>query len=126
MFVTLRPPGYRLDVDALRAAVTPRTRLLLVNSPHNPTGTVLTPDELAAVAAVAREHDLLVVTDEVYEHLTFDGVAHVPLATPARDARAHADDLVGRQDVQHHRAGRWGGSAARPSWSPRSRRPSSS
>jgi N-succinyldiaminopimelate aminotransferase len=81
VFVTLRPPGYRLDVDALRAAVTPRTRLLLVNSPHNPTGTVLDRVELAAIAAVAVEHDLLVVTDEVYEHLTFDGLTHVPLAT---------------------------------------------
>ena len=81
VFVTLRPPGYRLDVDALRAAVTPRTRLLLVNSPHNPTGTVLTADELAAVAAVAVEHDLVLVTDEVYEHLTYDGTAHVPPAT---------------------------------------------
>ncbi len=81
VFVTLRPPGYRLDVEALRAAVTPRTRLLLVNSPHNPTGTVLDGDELGAIAALAVERDLLVVTDEVYEHLTFDGLAHVPLAT---------------------------------------------
>jgi N-succinyldiaminopimelate aminotransferase len=79
--VTLRPPAYSLDVDALRAAITPRTRLLLVNSPHNPTGAVLDPDELAAIATVAREHDLLVVTDEVYEHMTYDGVPHVPLAT---------------------------------------------
>jgi N-succinyldiaminopimelate aminotransferase len=81
VFVTLRPPGYRLDVDALRAAVTDRTRLLLVNSPHNPTGTVLDRAELAAVAELAVERDLIVVTDEVYEHLTFDGHAHVPLAT---------------------------------------------
>jgi N-succinyldiaminopimelate aminotransferase len=81
VFVRLEPPGYRLDVDALRAAVTPRTRMLLVNSPHNPTGMVLTRDEVAAVAALAVERDLLVVTDEVYEHLTFDGTAHVPLAT---------------------------------------------
>jgi N-succinyldiaminopimelate aminotransferase len=81
VFVRLEPPGYRLDLDALRAAVTPRTRLLLVNSPHNPTGMVLTPDEVAAIAALAVERDLLVVTDEVYEHLTFDGAAHVPLAT---------------------------------------------
>ena len=81
VFVTLRPPGYRLDVEALRAAVTPRTRLLLVNSPHNPTGTVLDRSELAAVAELAVERDLVVVTDEVYEHLTFDGHAHVPLAT---------------------------------------------
>ncbi|MGN6245503.1 MAG: aminotransferase class I/II-fold pyridoxal phosphate-dependent enzyme, partial [Motilibacteraceae bacterium] len=78
--VTLRAPDYRLDVDALRAAVTPRARLLLVNTPHNPTGTVLTRAELEAVAAVAVEHDLLVVTDEVYEHMVFDG-EHVPLAT---------------------------------------------
>jgi N-succinyldiaminopimelate aminotransferase len=80
-FVRLDPPAYRLDSAALRAAVTPRTRLLLVNSPHNPTGAVLGRDELAAVAAVAVDHDLLVVTDEVYEHLTYDGVPHVPLAT---------------------------------------------
>ena len=79
--VTLRAPAFRLDVAALRAAVTDRTRLILLNSPHNPTGTVLTRDELAAVAAVAVEHDLLVVSDEVYEHLTFDGVEHIPIST---------------------------------------------
>ena len=79
--VTLRAPDFRLDADALRAAVTDRTRLLLVNSPHNPTGTVLTRDELQAVADVAIEHDLVVVTDEVYEHLVFDDLEHVPLCT---------------------------------------------
>lgn len=83
--VTLRAPDFRLDVDALRAAVTPRTRLILLNTPHNPTGTVLTRDELRAVADVAIEHDLVVVTDEVYEHLVFDDAlsteGHVPLAT---------------------------------------------
>jgi len=83
--VTLRSPDYRLDADELRAAVTPRTRLVLLNSPHNPTGTVLTRAELAAVAEVAIEHDLVVVTDEVYEHLTFGdepGVdPHCPIAT---------------------------------------------
>lgn len=73
--------GYHLDLDALRAAVGPRTRLLLINSPHNPTAHILTADEAAAIAAVAIEHDLLVVTDEVYEHLVFDGASHVPLAT---------------------------------------------
>ncbi len=78
--VTLRAPGFRLDVDRLRAAVTPRTRLLLINSPHNPTGTVLTRDELTAVAELAVERDLVVVTDEVYEHMTYD-VPHLPLAT---------------------------------------------
>ncbi|MFB8024667.1 pyridoxal phosphate-dependent aminotransferase [Streptomyces sp. NPDC056465] len=80
--VTLRPHegAYRLDLDELRAAVTPRTRLILLNTPHNPTGTVLTRDELAAVAALACERDLLVVTDEVYEHLVFEG-EHIPLAS---------------------------------------------
>ena len=79
--VTLRAPDFRLDVDALAAAVTKRTKLMLINSPHNPTGTVLYRDELNAIAAIAFEHDLLVVTDEVYEHLTFDGLTHHPLAT---------------------------------------------
>jgi N-succinyldiaminopimelate aminotransferase len=79
--VTLRPPGFRLDLDALRAAVTPRTTVLLINSPHNPTGMVLNHDELRAVAEVACEHDLIVITDEVYEHLTYDDATHVPLAT---------------------------------------------
>jgi N-succinyldiaminopimelate aminotransferase len=78
--VTLRPPDFRLDLDALRAAVTPRTRLILLNTPHNPTGTVLTRAELAAVAGLACSRDLLVVTDEVYEHLVFDG-EHVPIAS---------------------------------------------
>ena len=78
--VTLRPPEFRLDVAALRAAVTPRTRLILLNTPHNPTGAVLTQAELDAVAELARQHDLLVVTDEVYEHLAFDG-EHVPIVT---------------------------------------------
>ncbi len=79
--VTLRWPDFRLDVDELRAAVTPRTRFVLLNSPHNPTGTVLSRPELDAIAAVAIEHDLVVITDEVYEHLVFDDLEHVPLAT---------------------------------------------
>lgn len=79
--VTLRAPHFRPDLDELRAAVSPRTRLLLINSPHNPTGTVLTPAELAGIAEVAMEHDLVVVTDEVYEHLIFEHGEHVPLAT---------------------------------------------
>ncbi len=79
--VTLRAPDFRLDVDGLRAAVGPRTRYVLLNSPHNPTGTVLTRAELEAVAAVAIEHDLVVITDEVYEHLVFTGHEHVPIST---------------------------------------------
>jgi N-succinyldiaminopimelate aminotransferase len=81
--VTLRPHegSFRLDLDELRSAVTDRTRLLLINTPHNPTGTVLTREELTAIAELAVERDLLVVTDEVYEHLVFDEAEHVPLAT---------------------------------------------
>ncbi len=84
--VTLRPhvdedASFRLDLEELRAAVTDRTRLLLINTPHNPTGTVLTRAELAAIAELAVERDLLVVTDEVYEHLVFDDAEHLPLAT---------------------------------------------
>lgn len=81
--VTLRPSEGRFafDPDELRAAVGPRTRAILVNSPHNPTGTVFTADELSAIAAVCQEHDLIAISDEVYEHLTFDGVEHIPLAT---------------------------------------------
>ncbi|MDQ1495286.1 MAG: N-succinyldiaminopimelate aminotransferase [Actinomycetota bacterium] len=78
--VTLRAPDFRLDVERLRAAVTPRTKLILLNSPHNPTGTVLNLAELQAVAEVAIEHDLIVVTDEVYEHLVYDG-RHIPIST---------------------------------------------
>ncbi len=73
--------GFRLDLDALRAAVTDRTKLLLVNTPHNPTGAVLDESERAAVAEVAVRHDVVVVVDEVYEHLLYDGRRHVPLAT---------------------------------------------
>src|SRR3954452_6396994 len=78
--VTLRAPDFRLDLDELAAAITPRTRLMLLNTPHNPSGTVLTRAELEGVAALAIEHDLVVVTDEVYEHLTY-GVPHIPMAT---------------------------------------------
>jgi N-succinyldiaminopimelate aminotransferase len=79
--VTLRPPAYRFDPDELRAAITPKTRLILLNTPHNPTGAVLDRDELQLVADLAVEHDLIVVSDEVYEHLTYDGVRHVPIAS---------------------------------------------
>jgi N-succinyldiaminopimelate aminotransferase len=78
--VTLVPPAHAADVDALAALVTDRTRLVLLNSPHNPTGKVFTAEELAAIARLCVDRDLIAVTDEVYEHLVFDGV-HQPLAT---------------------------------------------
>jgi N-succinyldiaminopimelate aminotransferase len=73
--------GFALDADALRAAVSPRTRVLLLNTPHNPTGKVFTADELTMIADVCQEHSLTVVTDEVYEHLAYDGARHVPIAS---------------------------------------------
>jgi N-succinyldiaminopimelate aminotransferase len=72
---------FGLDVEGLRAAVTPRTRAILVNSPHNPTGTVFTRAELEALAALCVEHDLIAICDEVYEHLVFDDAEHIPLVT---------------------------------------------
>ena len=78
--VTLCPPSFRPDFDEVRRAITPRTKMLLINSPHNPTGMLLTDDERRAIAEIAEEHDLVVVSDEVYEHLVFDGLAHRSLA----------------------------------------------
>ncbi|WP_298176722.1 pyridoxal phosphate-dependent aminotransferase [Saccharomonospora sp.] len=71
---------FALDLDAVRDAIGPRTKAVLVNSPHNPTGTVFTRAELAGLAEVCVEHDLIAITDEVYEHLIFDGAEHLPLA----------------------------------------------
>jgi N-succinyldiaminopimelate aminotransferase len=78
--VSMWGPGLRPDLDALRRAVTPRTRLILLNSPHNPTGTVFTRAELEEVARIAIENDVLVLSDEAYEHLWFE-TPHLPIAT---------------------------------------------
>jgi N-succinyldiaminopimelate aminotransferase len=78
--VTLRPPDWAFDPEALTRAMGPRARVLLLNTPHNPTGKVFSRAELELVAAACAEHDLVAITDEVYEHLVFDG-EHVPLAT---------------------------------------------
>ena len=79
-FVRLAPPDWRIAADALAAAVTPRTRLIVFNNPHNPSARVFTRDEIALVAALCVEHDLVAVSDEVWEHVVFDGRAHLPLA----------------------------------------------
>jgi N-succinyldiaminopimelate aminotransferase len=79
--VTLHPPHYTFDPYELRSAITPKTKVLLLNTPHNPTGAVFDSEQLTLIAHLAVEHDLLVVSDEVYEHLTFDGVRHLPIAT---------------------------------------------
>lgn len=79
--VPLSGPGLRPDIDRLREAVTPRTRLILLNSPHNPSGIVFTRAELDAIAQIAIENDLLVLSDEAYEHLWFDDHVHIPIST---------------------------------------------
>jgi N-succinyldiaminopimelate aminotransferase len=82
--VTLRPTEsgrFQFDENELRQAVTSRTRMILLNSPHNPTGSVFTREELQHIANIAIEHDLIVVSDEVYEHLVFDEAVHIPIAT---------------------------------------------
>ncbi|NUV43182.1 pyridoxal phosphate-dependent aminotransferase [Streptomyces sp. CAI-24] len=94
--LTLRAPAFRPDLDQLRALITPRTRLLLLNSPHNPTGAVLTPEELSGIAALAVEHDLLVVTDEVYEHLVFEGAHHPIAALPGMRERTVSISSAGK------------------------------
>jgi N-succinyldiaminopimelate aminotransferase len=94
--VTLRPPGFSVEPDALHAAIGPRARLLLLNSPHNPTGRVLSRAELELVAGACVEHDLVCVTDEVYEHLVYDG-EHIPIATlPGMASRTLTISSVGK------------------------------
>ena len=80
-FVRLSPPEWSFDPDELRAAFTDRTRLVILNTPQNPTGKVFSREELEAVAELCRRHDALVVTDEIYEHILYDGAVHVPMAT---------------------------------------------
>ena len=79
VFLPLAPPGFRLDPGRLRSAVTRRTRAIVINTPNNPTGRVFDPDEMSAVAELCIEHDLLAITDEIYEHIVFAG-RHIPLA----------------------------------------------
>jgi N-succinyldiaminopimelate aminotransferase len=94
--VTLRPPDFEVSAEALHDAIGPRARVLLLNSPHNPTGRVLTRGELELVAAACLEHDLICVTDEVYEHLVYDG-EHIPMATfPGMSERTLTISSVGK------------------------------
>ncbi len=79
--VSLRPPDWTFDDDELRAAFGPRTRAIVINSPNNPTGKVFSRDELATIADLCLEHDVIAITDEIYEHITYDGAMHVPIAT---------------------------------------------
>jgi aspartate/methionine/tyrosine aminotransferase len=79
--IALRPPEWRIEEEALRAAISAKARVLILNNPHNPTGRLFETEELAIIAAVAREHDLTVVSDEVWEHILLDGQRFTPLAS---------------------------------------------
>ena len=115
--VTLRPPGFEVSEEALRGAIGPGARVLLLNSPHNPTGRVLSRAELELIAAACVEHDLICVTDEVYEHLVYVG-EHIPIATFPAWLRARSPS---RASVSRSRspAGRSAGAQARRRLSPR-------
>jgi len=95
--VTLHPPEWRWDPDELRRAFGPRTRAVVLNTPHNPTGKVFSRAELEELAALCREHDVVAITDEVYSEITFDGAAHVPIATlPGMRERTISIDSMGK------------------------------
>ena len=95
--VTLRPPHWRFDPDELRAAFGPRTRLIVLNSPHNPTGKVFDTDELDLIAELCRAHDAIAVSDEVYSELVYPGARHVPIATrPGMWERTITVDSIGK------------------------------
>lgn len=79
-FVPLRPPDWHFDLNELAAAFNPRTRAILINTPHNPTGKLFSPAELELIASLCRQWDVIAITDEVYEHIVFDGIEHVRLA----------------------------------------------
>lgn len=81
VFVPLHEPEFRYDPDELERAITPRTKAIVVNTPHNPTGHVYTREELAPIARVCVERDLIAITDEIYEHLLYDGREHVSIAS---------------------------------------------
>ena len=81
VFVPLEPPDFVFDPDRLTKAVTPRTRAIILNSPNNPTGKVFSRAELETIATLCREHNLLAITDEIYEHVVYDGLGHTPIAT---------------------------------------------
>ena len=95
-YLPLRPPDFTIDVERLRQMVGPQTRAILLNNPHNPTGRMFTAEELAAVAEVCVEHDIIAVCDEVYEEMTFDG-DHLRLATfPGMAERTLTQSSVGK------------------------------
>jgi methionine aminotransferase len=103
VFIPLRFPDYSIDWDEVRRAVTPRTRLIMLNTPHNPTGAVLGPADIAALSALVEEQDLLVLSDEVYEHIIFDGIRHESMAR--HDVLAARSFIIGSFGKTYHTTG---------------------
>ncbi len=103
VFIPLRFPDYSIDWDDVRRAVTPRTRMIMLNTPHNPTGAVLGPNDIAALAALVEEKDLLVLSDEVYEHIIFDGIRHESMAR--HDVLAARSFIIGSFGKTYHTTG---------------------
>ena len=110
----LRPPDWTFDDAELRAAFGPRTRAIVINTPNNPTGKVFSREELTTIAELCVEHDAVAITDEIYEHIIYDGAVHVPIATLPGHGRPHGHDQRALEDVLGHRlAGRMGDRVAR-------------
>jgi methionine aminotransferase len=114
VFVALQFPDYSIDWDAVRRAVTSRTRMIMVNTPHNPAGAVLTAADIAELSALAERNNLVVLSDEVYEHIIFDGIAHQSMAV--HDALASRSFIVGSFGKTYHTTGWKVGYTVAPSW----------
>jgi methionine aminotransferase len=110
--VSLTLPDYRLDWDAVRAAVTPRTRLIIINSPHNPTGAILGPADLQQLNDIVHGTDILIISDEVYEHIIFDGVQHQSVAR--HEQLAERSFIIGSFGKTYHITGWKAGYAVAP------------
>ncbi len=80
-YASLKFPHFNVDLNHVESLVTKKTKMIVINTPNNPTGKVFTKDELEGIAKIAKKHDLIVLSDEVYEHITFDGAKHIPIAT---------------------------------------------
>ena len=110
--VPMRLPDYRIDWDAVRGALTPRTRVLMINSPHNPTGAIITMEDIEALTSIVRQSGIFIVSDEVYEHIIFDGARHESMARhPELAARAF---VIGSFGKTYHVTGWKVGYAAAP------------
>jgi methionine aminotransferase len=103
VFVPLQFPTYSIDWDGLRRAITPRTRMIMLNTPHNPTGAVLTPEDIQHLTTVVDGTEILILSDEVYEHIIFDGIRHESMARS--DALARRSFIVGSFGKTYHTTG---------------------